>query len=302
MSSLFQNALAARNLAMPARASVERRLQVQLPVQVEGKDALNRPFVQSAHTLNVSERGACIGGLERRLRSDDLLRITHNNHTACFRVAWTGPGGATARDLAGLCAADPHTNIWEIDFAQPAQRANKPEQRISPRYRCTGSVSVWQKEGRQPIKAAVTDISEGGCYIEMEKPFPIGTDLSLLVNIEGVIFFTAASVRHSTPGAGMGVSFSAMNPEDEAYLRKLILWYANLEKVKRPNPKQDPEPDRGYVVEGLAIPPLDEIDTKKPGSDPTNAPPLDGDPYFYPINAPPLDGGTGWPSSWEPRV
>ena len=302
MSSLFQNALAARNLAMPSRASVERRLQVQLPVQVEGKDAQNRPFVQSAHTLNVSERGACIGGLARQLRPDDLLRITHQNRTACFRVAWTGPGGATARDLAGLSAADPHTNIWGIEFVQPAERAIKSEQRTSPRYRCTGSVSVWHKEGRQPIKAGVTDISDGGCYIEMEKPFPISTELSLLVNIEGVIFFTAASVRHSTPGAGMGVAFNAMNPEDEVYLRKLILWYDSLKKAQQPNPTKDVESRRGYAVEGPADPPLEEIDSIKPGSDSTNAPPLDGDPCFYPINAPPLDGGPGWPPSWEPRV
>ncbi len=66
----------------------ERRTSADLTVQVWGADIDGVRFAQAAVARNISARGALLLGIERTLRSGDLIRIQHRNRSARFRVVW----------------------------------------------------------------------------------------------------------------------------------------------------------------------------------------------------------------------
>jgi CheY-like chemotaxis protein len=74
------------NLIMQQRCE-ERRFLV-LPVQVYGVDAAGLPFLDSAHTLDVSSQGAKLGGIRRTHRPGNLVGVLYCETASVFRVAW----------------------------------------------------------------------------------------------------------------------------------------------------------------------------------------------------------------------
>jgi hypothetical protein len=59
-------------------------------------DASGLPFLDNAHTLDVSSQGAKLGGIRRELRPDGLLGVLCCATASVFRVVWVrnveGPG------------------------------------------------------------------------------------------------------------------------------------------------------------------------------------------------------------------
>lgn len=96
------------------------------------------------------------------------------------------------------------------------------ERRRTSRYLCAGSVSLSQLQTKYPINAGVADISEGGCYVELSTPWPVGTKVSVVLNIEGTAIRSKAEVRTAHPGVGMGIMFEQMSEPDRLALRELI--------------------------------------------------------------------------------
>ncbi len=70
------------------RHRCEERRSLVLPVQVYGADATGLPFLDSAHTLDVSSQGAKLGGIRRKLRPGDLVGVLYCETASVFRVAW----------------------------------------------------------------------------------------------------------------------------------------------------------------------------------------------------------------------
>lgn len=66
----------------------EERRSLVLPVQVYGVDAAGLPFLDNAHTLDVSSQGAKLGGIRRTLRPGDLVGVLYCETASVFRVAW----------------------------------------------------------------------------------------------------------------------------------------------------------------------------------------------------------------------
>jgi len=74
----------------------DERRSLRFPVQVYGVDAAGVPFLDNAHTLDVSSQGAKLGGIRRELRPDDLVGVQCCETASVFRVVWVrrveGPG------------------------------------------------------------------------------------------------------------------------------------------------------------------------------------------------------------------
>ena len=72
-------------------------------------------------------------------------------------------------------------------------------------------------------EAYVTDISETGCYVDTRVSVNNGdpVDFELIHPNGGRLLFTG-QVAHYTPGVGFGIRFSAVDEEQERFL-KLIL-------------------------------------------------------------------------------
>jgi hypothetical protein len=71
------------------------------------------------------------------------------------------------------------------------------------------------------LPAKVTDISLGGCYVEMLSPLPLGSLVELTLNPGDTTLQVRGKVRVSQMGMGMGVAFTGMSPEDFEKLRTM---------------------------------------------------------------------------------
>ena len=73
-----------------------------------------------------------------------------------------------------------------------------------------------------PNRCSLTDISAGGCYVEMPTPFPSGTNVEIVVRTHEMKVRMSGVVQSVHPGFGMGVKLNLNSPEDNDRLQSLI--------------------------------------------------------------------------------
>lgn len=95
--------------------------------------------------------------------------------------------------------------------------------RKNPRYKCEGSVEFRTEGIEVRTWATLTDISRGGCYVEMQATSPPGTHVNMVIDLKGVRIRVKGTVRISYPLLGMGIFFTDISKEDGAQLDELLL-------------------------------------------------------------------------------
>ncbi len=88
------------------------RFAVSLPVTISGVDDHGYRFKQTAHTLDVSRRGARITGMPRVLEPASLIEIEYRRRKARFRVVWTGNPSAAPVSEGGVVCVDGSACLW----------------------------------------------------------------------------------------------------------------------------------------------------------------------------------------------
>ncbi|MGA8438666.1 MAG: PilZ domain-containing protein [Candidatus Sulfotelmatobacter sp.] len=73
-----------------------------------------------------------------------------------------------------------------------------------------------------PVHCQLTDLSLGGCYLEISSPFPISTRVTLSMRAAGVELRSEGVVRVMHPEKGMGVEFTQSTTEHRALLEKFL--------------------------------------------------------------------------------
>ncbi|HXZ26549.1 MAG TPA: PilZ domain-containing protein [Terriglobales bacterium] len=82
----------------------EERVPLRLPATVWGTDGAGRPFVERAHTVDISSMGARLEGLSHPVLPGAVLGVQHGAAAARFRVLWVGePGSARAGQVGIRC-------------------------------------------------------------------------------------------------------------------------------------------------------------------------------------------------------
>ena len=85
--------------------------------------------------------------------------------------------------------------------------------------------AVWDREGKK--SARVTDLSEGGCYLDTVGEVMTGAIVAFRVLLsDGDWLYLEGEVRHHRPGLGFGVRFVDLNDEQHEKLL-LLLQLAN---------------------------------------------------------------------------
>ncbi len=106
------------------------RIAIALPVLLAGTDVSGRPLDQRVMTLNVSRRGALLGGIHGVLGQGDVVSLARLHKKEQFRVAWVGEEGTAAAGRIGVAAIDPNTSFWDD---VPAITAFSSVETASPR-------------------------------------------------------------------------------------------------------------------------------------------------------------------------
>src|SRR5512146_255200 len=88
------------------------RFAASLPVTVSGVDDRGFRFKQTAHTLDVSRRGARISGIPMVVEPASLIEIEYRRRKARFRVVWTGAPGMAPLPEAGVVCIDGSACLW----------------------------------------------------------------------------------------------------------------------------------------------------------------------------------------------
>lgn len=116
--------------------------------------------------------------------------------------------GATQTSAA---AAEPH--------ATPDTDSNN--QRTQARYNCRIGAEVYRTGVSVPNHCCLTDLSSGGCYLEVSLPFAVGSSIEILVRTYELKLRLRGIVQASHPGYGMGVAFELKTKEEQMSVKKL---------------------------------------------------------------------------------
>ena len=95
------------------------------------------------------------------------------------------------------------------------------ERREHQRLKIKVPIEIYTENSTSPIRGATSDLSLTGCYIETIFPFPIGTQLEIKLQLEGILLVVGTVVT-SDPQVGNGIHFARMLPEDIEELRVFL--------------------------------------------------------------------------------
>jgi hypothetical protein len=158
-----------------------------------------------------------------------------------MRVKFTLPG----TDHGIECAAEV---AWEGDGSQAGIRfANLPsEQRDHLKVWLTQHAPEMEIDD-PPAPCKLTDLSSGGCYLEIAAPFPMNTRVILIMRLKKLESRVEGVVRVMHPEVGMGVEFTRTTNQQRKLLEEFIHALKNHkgaqpELVVEPEGMNDVEP------------------------------------------------------------
>ena len=99
--------------------------------------------------------------------------------------------------------------------------ADADNRRTQKRYSCRIGAEVYRTGTSVPNHCCLTDLSSGGCYLEVSLPFPQGTAVEIVVRTYEMKLHLRGVVQASHPGYGMGVAFELKTKEEQANVKKL---------------------------------------------------------------------------------
>jgi c-di-GMP-binding flagellar brake protein YcgR len=177
------------------------RVAVQIPVEMSRRDT-------DAH-LKVSTTDLGEGGLAVRLPK---LSKLHGR----WQLLFTLPGSKKALEVDAEFA-------WEGLGRQVGLRFEDVSPEVARLLReWLGRHSPDVEKDDPPVRCQLTDLSLGGCYLEISSPFPVSTRVTLSMRAAEVELRTEGVVRIMHPDRGMGVEFIQSTPEHRGLLEKFL--------------------------------------------------------------------------------
>ena len=167
------------------------RVAVQIPVVLRSSGVGSNMRVT---TIDLSEGGMAVNVPRGR------------RPTGRWQIVFNLPGTEKALEL-------PAEFAWEGTGDQAGLRFKE----IAPE--ATHQLREWLKQNSPdeeqddpPIRCQLTDLSLGGCYLEISSPFPASSRVSLSMRVAEVEVRAQGVVRIMHPDKGMGVEFTQTTP------------------------------------------------------------------------------------------
>jgi c-di-GMP-binding flagellar brake protein YcgR len=197
----------ARSSFRAARALMKRerrrnaRVAIQVPVSLKND---RTGFMQTVPTTDLSEGGMAVqfakqqkdpGPWKVHFRlpgSDKVIEVTGE-------VAWQNPGGQIGIRFANIEVDLSHDLRQWLNQQSPESEKDDP-----------------------PVRCKLTDLSLGGCYLEIASPFPPRTRIVLSMRAGDLELRVDGVVRVMHPELGMGVEFNQTTIEQRNHVEKFI--------------------------------------------------------------------------------
>ncbi|MGA8539691.1 MAG: MEDS domain-containing protein [Terriglobales bacterium] len=191
---------------------------------------------QIAYTLDVSPKGARLGGVKGLKSPGQVIIVRRNTDEARFRVIWIGRPRTPEEGQIGIECVEDDKVIWDVDFAQAEEdfqplgaansgsvrswSASQPQAK-SIDYICHGSAKVWADEVGTRTEAWLTRIGFSGCELETAVRLPLNSPLVLQLHI-GETQLTIKGTRREKDIAGTWIEFTHIRRGDRTILQGLI--------------------------------------------------------------------------------
>ena len=108
------------------------------------------------------------------------------------------------------------------DTLESRLRSKPGNRRTQSRHTCCLGAEVYRLGVSVPSRCNLTDISSGGCYVEMPTPLPAATRVEIVVRAEQMKLRLQGVVQSVHPGFGMGVQLVLKTAEHHDHLQSLI--------------------------------------------------------------------------------
>jgi CheY-like chemotaxis protein len=177
------------------------RISVHIPVEISSRESGARFKV---NTTDLGEGGLAIS-LPRRSKP-------HGR----WQLSFTLPGSSTVLEVDAEFA-------WEGTGTQVGLRFQNQTSEFARQLRewiARNSPDVEKDD--PPARCKLTDLSLGGCYLDITSPFPVSTRVTLAMRAAGVELKAEGIVRVMHPDTGMGVEFSQTTADHRALLEKFL--------------------------------------------------------------------------------
>jgi len=96
------------------------------------------------------------------------------------------------------------------------------DRRTQNRYACRIGAEVYRTGINVPNHCNLTDLSSGGCYLEVSLPFQAGSSVEIVVRTYELKLRLRGVVQASHPGYGMGIAFELKTKEERENVRQLL--------------------------------------------------------------------------------
>jgi CheY-like chemotaxis protein len=99
--------------------------------------------------------------------------------------------------------------------------------RTQARYACRLGAEVYRTGTSVPNHCCLTDLSSGGCYLEVPLSFPQSSTVEIVVRTHEMKLRLRGTVQASHPGYGVGVAFELKTKDEQANVNRLIDFVAS---------------------------------------------------------------------------
>jgi hypothetical protein len=203
----------------------EPRKDIRVPVRIFGTDSAGQIFSEKVFTVNVSQHGVELSGVQAQPNVDEIIGLTYGEIRGHFRVKWVGQAGTPKLGHLGLLNLSPEKTLWDFPLPGPSvdgSPRDAHDRRAYPRVKCGNSIEVYPDNQTAPIRARTADMSLGGCFVEMPNPILPGTEVRIALWVKETKLWAKGKVITSTPGYGIGVQFTEITEQEKLQLKRFL--------------------------------------------------------------------------------
>ncbi len=202
-------------------------------VRIWGMGAQGQAFFQNVHAHNLTATGAQLTGVDQQLNTGDVIGVQLAEKKARCKVVHSVDAGLPLKFKVDVELVEGQQCPWKDKLAAPAEGTPKvsshANKRRFPRHRIAYPIELRDdRGGGAPMQTNASDIGGRGCYVETLIPLPLGTPLHITFWVSDQKISTAAMVRASDPGVGMGIEFIGL-AED-----KQMRFQSHLDEIDPP--------------------------------------------------------------------
>jgi len=107
-------------------------------------------------------------------------------------------------------------------YQEKQKQPYRKNRRLYPRVKCRVTIELQAEGNAGLLMGNLTDISQGGCFVETSMILPAGTTLKLAFSMEDGKMQAEGKVLRLEPGSGVAVQFADMSREDRAKIQKVM--------------------------------------------------------------------------------